>query len=64
MSRTLSTFFKYALESRNYDVYGFTNPLNALEDYKLNCAQYGLVISDIQMPEMTGFNTAKEYQKD
>ena len=55
--------FKYVLESRNYDVYGFTNPLNALEDYKLNCAQYGLVISDIQMPEMTGFDLLKNVRK-
>ena len=55
--------FKYALESRNYDVYDFTNPLNALEDYKLNCAQYGLVISDIQMPEMTGFDLLKNIRK-
>ena len=55
--------FKYALEIRNYDVYDFTNPLNALEDYKLNCAQYGLVISDIQMPEMTGFDLLKNIRK-
>ena len=44
--------FKYALESRNYDVYDFTNSVKALEHYKLNCVQYGLVISDIRMPEM------------
>ena len=55
--------FKYALESRNYDVYGFTNPLKALEHYKLNCAQYGLVISDIRMPEMTGFDLLKNIRK-
>ena len=55
--------FKDVLESRNYDVNGFTNPLEALEHYKINCAQYGLVISDIRMPEMTGFEPAKEYQK-
>ena len=55
--------FKYALESRNYDVYGFTNPLKALEHYKLNCPKYGLVISDIQMPEMTGFDLLKNIRK-
>ena len=55
--------FKYALESRNYDMYGFTNPLKALEHYKLNCAQYGLVISDIRMPEMTGFDLLKNIRK-
>jgi CheY-like chemotaxis protein len=55
--------FKYALESRNYDVYGFTNPLEALEHYKPNCARYGLVISDIRMPVMTGFDLLKNLRK-
>ena len=55
--------FKYVLESRNYDVYGFTNPLKALEHYKLNCAQYGLVISDIRMPVITGFDLLKNVRK-
>ena len=44
-------------------MYGFTNPLEALEHYKLNCAQYGLVISDIRMPEMTGFDLLKNIRK-
>ena len=55
--------FKYVLESRNYDVYGFTNPLEALEHYKPNCARYGLVISDIRMPVMTGFDLLKNVRK-
>ena len=55
--------FKYVLESRNYDVYGFTNPLEALEHYKPNCARYGLVISDIRMPVMTGFDLLKNLRK-
>ncbi len=55
--------FKYVFKSRNYDVFGFTNPLEALEHYKANCAQYGLVISDIRMPEMNRFDLVKNLKK-
>ena len=55
--------FKYVLESRNYDVYGFTNPLEALKHYKPNCGRYGLVISDIRMPVITGFDLLKNVRK-
>ena len=55
--------FKDFLENRNYDVVGFTNPLKALEHYKKNCARYGLVISDIRMPEMTGYDLLKNIKK-
>ncbi len=55
--------FKDLLENRNYEVIGFTNPLEALEHYKTNWNQYGLVISDIRMPEMTGFDLLKNIKK-
>ena len=42
---------------------GFTNPLKALEHYKTNFAQYGLVISDILMPGMGGFDLLKDIKK-
>ena len=51
--------FTELLNSRNYDVFGFTNPLKALEDYKKNYNQYRMVISDIQMPKMNGFDLVK-----
>jgi DNA-binding NtrC family response regulator len=55
--------FKDLLENKNYEVIGFTNPLEALENYKTNFAQYGLVISDIRMPGMTGFDLLKNIKK-
>ena len=42
---------------------GFTNPLEALELYKTNCTQYGLVISDIRMPGITGFDLLKKSKR-
>jgi DNA-binding NtrC family response regulator len=55
--------FKELLENKNYEVIGFTNPLEALKNYKTNCNQYGLVISDIRMPGMTGFDLLKNIKK-
>jgi len=44
-------------------VNGFTNPLEALEHYKINCTQYGVVISDIRMPGITGFDLLKKSKR-
>ena len=55
--------FKDLLENRDYEVTGFTNPLEALEHYKTNWNRYGLVISDIRMPGMTGFDLLKNIKK-
>ena len=55
--------FKDLLENRNYEVTGFTNPLEALEHYKTNWDRYGLVISDMRMPGMTGFDLLKNIRK-
>ena len=55
--------FKDLLEKGNYEVIGFTNPVKAFEHYKTNWNRYGLVISDIRMPEMTGFDLLKNIKK-
>lgn len=55
--------FTDLLNREDYEVIGFTNPLQALEHYKTNFAQYGLVISDILMPGMSGFDLLKNIKK-
>jgi len=50
--------FKQALSRRGYTVFGFTDPLLALEHFKLNSSDYGLVITDVRMPRMSGFELA------
>lgn len=37
------------------DVFAFTEPSLAFEHFQINSNSYGLVISDIRMPAMTGF---------
>ncbi len=44
-----------ALKRNGYNVFGFTDPFLALEHFKLNSKNYGLVISDVRMPAMNGF---------
>ena len=59
----LSIFSKIYLKIKIAKVIGFTNPLEALEHYKTNCNRYGLVISDIRMAEMSGFDLLKNIKK-
>ncbi|MDQ3717536.1 MAG: response regulator [Thermoproteota archaeon] len=50
--------FKQALSRQGYTVFGFTDPLLALEHFKANSTDYGLVITDVRMPRMSGFELA------
>ena len=55
--------FTELLKGKKYNVFGFTNSLKALEDYKKNYDQYGMVISDIRMPDMNGLDLVKNVKK-
>jgi DNA-binding NtrC family response regulator len=50
---------KSALGREKYSVFGFTDPLMALEHFNTNYVNYGLVISDLRMPAMNGFDFIK-----
>ena len=43
------------LQKHGYVVFAFTDPFLALEHFKINADGYGLVISDVRMPGMNGF---------
>ena len=48
--------FKLGLERKfDSDVFAFTDPFLALEHFKINPERYGLVISDVRMPSMNGY---------
>ena len=51
--------FRQALSKQGYTVYGFTDPALALEHFKMNARDYALVISDVRMPQMNGFELAE-----
>jgi DNA-binding NtrC family response regulator len=51
--------FRQALRKHGFSVFGFTDPQLALEHFKMNAKDYRLVISDVRMPHMNGFELAK-----
>ena len=55
--------FRQALERKGFHVVGFTKTSLALEHFQKNPDQYGLVISDIKMPVMNGYQFIKEVKK-
>ena len=59
----LNTLIKMSLQKRGYDVFGFTDPLLALEHFHINKSTYSLVISDIRMPIMSGFEFVGKARK-
>ena len=51
---------KQGLKRYGLKVYGFTDPILALEHFKVNARDYFLVISDLRMPGMNGFEFIKK----
>ncbi len=50
--------FKMILELNGFEVDAYTNPLSALSNFKPN--EFGLLILDIRMPNMNGFELYKK----
>jgi DNA-binding NtrC family response regulator len=51
------------LEKQGFRVFGFTDPLLALEHFKINSKRYGLVISDLRIPGMNGYEFVKKVKE-
>jgi DNA-binding NtrC family response regulator len=57
------TLMKIGLQHNSFNVYGFTDPSLALEHFGMNAKRYDLVISDIRMPQMNGFEFIKKVKE-
>ena len=56
----IATLVKITLQKSGFkNVIAFTKPSVALENFKIGYEDYCLVISDIRMPEMNGFEFAR-----
>lgn len=51
----IGDIIKMALQRQGYDVFYFTDPLLALKYFRINHRTCNLVISDLRMPQMNGF---------
>jgi DNA-binding response OmpR family regulator len=54
---------KMVLEENGFKVNSFTDPLLALENFKAEDDMYDMLILDIRMPEMNGFELYKQIKK-
>jgi DNA-binding NtrC family response regulator len=57
------TVIKTALENQKYSVFCFTESPIALEHFRNNYTYYGLVITDLRMPVMNGFDFIKSVRQ-
>jgi DNA-binding NtrC family response regulator len=53
----ISTLIKQSLTKNGFKVSAFTDPIMALEDFKINCR---IILSDIRMPGMNGYELVKQ----
>ena len=51
------------LEENGFKVDTFTDPLLALENFKEEAGQYDMIILDIKMPNMNGFELYRQIKK-
>ena len=60
----ITTLIKPSLQKLSgFHIFGFTDPLVALEHFHANNKDYVLVLSDIKMAGMTGFEFARKVRK-
>jgi len=57
------SIIKISLQKRRFNVFAFTDPFLALEHFGLNSKNYGLVLSDVRMPGMPGFEFVRKVRE-
>jgi two-component system C4-dicarboxylate transport response regulator DctD len=54
------TMVEQALQIHGFKVSAFTDPAMALEQFKVNCNDYAIILCDIRMPGMNGYELIKK----
>jgi DNA-binding NtrC family response regulator len=58
-----TVLMRLSLQKYGFNAYDFTDPFLALEHFRVNCKEYRLVISDIRMPGMNGFEFVRNIRE-
>jgi len=53
-------FMEGGLKEYGFNVSAFTDPVRAWEDFKVNCNHYNIILSDIRMPRVNGYEFVKK----
>ena len=53
---------KLSLQKHGFNAYGFTDPLLALEHFQNNSNNIDLILCDIRMPQMNGYELVKRFK--
>lgn len=59
----LLVVYQRALDLARLKVSAFSDPMKALEEFKLNYTRYVLVITDIRMQQMNGYELVNQIKK-
>jgi DNA-binding NtrC family response regulator len=59
----IATLVEQTLSRHGFKVFGFTDPSTALERFKVNHKDCGLILSDIRMPGMNGYEFVMNAKK-
>jgi DNA-binding NtrC family response regulator len=59
----IASLIRISLENMGFSVSSFTDPLLAIEEFRKKPSDYELVISDIRMPSMNGYEFVKQVKK-
>jgi len=61
--KDIHTITKLGLERAGYQVHGFTDPFEAVTHLEQGCKDCDLLITDIRMPHMTGFELVRKVKE-
>lgn len=59
----MQSFILEYLKDYNFDCKAFSNPKEAINEFKKNCQNYDIVILDLMLPNMDGFDLFKKLKQ-